>query len=92
VSLESSVEQKKNASALPITALVASPRLFPHLKFQHKRAYFRGKWHGRCAGRHLSESWRDTFCSDPKISLFVRLRTLVASGIFWLLFFAVEKE
>jgi hypothetical protein len=28
----------------------------------------------------------------PKISLFVRLRTLVASGIFWLLFFAVEKE
>jgi hypothetical protein len=31
-------------------------------------------------------------CSDPKISLFVRLRTLVASGIFWVLFFAVEKE
>jgi hypothetical protein len=28
----------------------------------------------------------------PKISLFVRLKTFVASGIFWLLFFAVEKE
>jgi hypothetical protein len=42
--LESRVEQKK-ASALPITALVASPLLFPHLKFQHKKAYFRDKWH-----------------------------------------------
>jgi hypothetical protein len=31
-------------------------------------------------------------CSDPKISLFVRLKTLLASGIFWILFFAVEKE
>jgi hypothetical protein len=36
-------------------------------------------------------------CSDNavgahKLSLFVRLRTLVVSGIFWLLFFAVEKE
>jgi hypothetical protein len=36
-------------------------------------------------------------CSDNavgahKISLFVRLKTLVASGIFWILFFAVEKE
>jgi hypothetical protein len=31
-------------------------------------------------------------CSDPKISFFVRLKTLVVSGIFWLLFFAVEKE
>jgi hypothetical protein len=36
-------------------------------------------------------------CSDNavgahKLSLFVRLKTLAASGIFWLLFFAVEKE
>jgi hypothetical protein len=30
--------------------------------------------------------------NDAKISLFVRLKTLVARGIFWLLFFAVEKE
>jgi hypothetical protein len=29
-------------------------------------------------------------CSDPKISLFVWLRTLAASGIFWLLFFAID--
>ncbi|MFT7057314.1 MAG: hypothetical protein ACJAR3_002960 [Roseivirga sp.] len=36
-------------------------------------------------------------CSDNAVgthkpSLFVRLKTLVVSGIFWLLFFAVEKE
>ena len=31
-------------------------------------------------------------CSDPKISLFVRLKTLAVDGIFWILFFAVEKE
>ena len=30
--------------------------------------------------------------NDPRISHFLRLRTLVASGIFWILFFAVEKE
>jgi hypothetical protein len=52
---------------------------------------------GRRAGCHLSESWMEHICSDNavgahKLSLFVRLRTLVVSGIFWLLFFAVEKE
>ena len=31
-------------------------------------------------------------CSDPKISLFVRLRTLVANGTFCLLFAAVGKK
>jgi len=46
--LESRVEQKK-ASALPITALVASPLLFPHLKFQHKMACSWGKWHADAA-------------------------------------------
>ena len=30
--------------------------------------------------------------NDAKISLFVRLKTLVASGVFWILFFAVVKE
>jgi len=30
--------------------------------------------------------------NDPKMSLFVRLKTLVASGVFWILFFAVVKE
>jgi hypothetical protein len=30
--------------------------------------------------------------NDAKISLFVRLRTFVASGVFWILFFAVVKE
>jgi hypothetical protein len=31
-------------------------------------------------------------CSDPKISLFVRLITLVAAAFFGYLFFAVEKK
>jgi hypothetical protein len=70
--------------ALPIPALVAAPLLFPHLKFQHKKAYFKGKRQGSRL------SWRDSFFSDAKISLFVRLRTFVASGVFWLLFFAVD--
>ncbi|MGK0306276.1 MAG: hypothetical protein ACI8UG_002031 [Gammaproteobacteria bacterium] len=65
-----------------------SPLLFPPLTFQHKKAYFRGKWHG-C---HLSESWREHICGEPKISLFVRLRTLVASSHSWLLLLAVEKK
>jgi hypothetical protein len=30
--------------------------------------------------------------NDPRISHFLRLRTLVPSGVFWLLFFAVVKE
>jgi hypothetical protein len=76
------------SEASPIFIVGGFATALPHLKFQHKKAYFRGKWQG-C---HLSESWREHICSDPKISLFVRLKTLAASGIFWLLFFAVEKE
>jgi len=30
--------------------------------------------------------------NDPRISHFLWLKTLAASGIFWILFFAVEKE
>ena len=51
-------------------------------------AYYWGKWQGR----HLSEAWREHIRNDPIISHFLRLKTLVASGIFWILFFAVEKE
>jgi len=40
----------------------------------------------------LSESWREQICSDPKISLFVRLKTLAAAAFFDYLFFAVEKK
>jgi hypothetical protein len=36
--------------------------------------------------------WNDNAIGAHKLSLFVRLKTLAASGIFWLLFFAVEKE
>jgi hypothetical protein len=61
-----------------------SATAFQPLKFQHKKAYFRGKRQGSRL------SWRDSFFSDAKISLFVRLRTFVASGVFWLLFFAVD--
>ena len=52
------------------------------LKLQHKKTYFRGKWNGR----HLSESWRDSFKATLK-SLFVRLKTLAAAAFFWLLYF-----
>jgi hypothetical protein len=31
-------------------------------------------------------------CSDPKISLFVRLKTFLAAAFFGYLFFAVEKK
>ena len=33
--------------------------------------------------------WNDNAVGAHKISLFVRLKTLVASGVFWILFFAV---
>jgi hypothetical protein len=33
-------------STSSISALVAPPLLFPHLKFQHKKVYFRGKRQG----------------------------------------------
>ncbi|MFT5161939.1 MAG: hypothetical protein ACI9FJ_000507 [Alteromonadaceae bacterium] len=36
--------------------------------------------------------WNDNAIGVHKLSLFVQLKTLAASGIFWLLFFAVEKE
>jgi uncharacterized membrane protein YjjP (DUF1212 family) len=31
-------------STLSISSLLAQPLLFPHLKFQYKKVYFRGKW------------------------------------------------
>tara|TARA_R110002153_G_scaffold19073_1_gene65858 strand:- start:2923 stop:3135 length:213 start_codon:yes stop_codon:yes gene_type:complete len=31
-------------------------------------------------------------CSDPKISLFVRLKTLVAAASFWLLFLSCRRK
>jgi hypothetical protein len=51
-------------SASPITALVAPPLLFPHLKFQRKKTYFRGKRQGS----RLSESWRDTFGTTTRLA------------------------
>jgi hypothetical protein len=36
--------------------------------------------------------WNDNAIGAHKLGLFVRLKTLAASGIFWLLFFAVEKK
>jgi hypothetical protein len=67
---------------------VAPPLPFPPLKFQLKMAYYWGKWQGL----HLSESWMEHICSAPKISFFVRLRTLAAAAFFGYLFFAVEKK
>jgi hypothetical protein len=47
-------------------------------------------------GCHLNGSWRDTFSDNSfgahKISLFVQLRTLAASGLSWLLLLAVEMK
>jgi hypothetical protein len=56
--------KKSRESTSSISVLVAppAPLLFPHLKFQHKKAYFRGKRQGS----RLSESWRDTFGTTLK--------------------------
>jgi hypothetical protein len=70
------------------SSLVALPLHFPHLKFQHKKAYFRGKWQG-C---YLSGSWREHICSDPKISIFVWLKNFSRAAFFWLLYFLLLKK
>jgi hypothetical protein len=43
-------------------------------------------------GKSFEWSLKGYIRNDPRISHFMRLKTLVVSGIFWLLFFAVEKE
>jgi hypothetical protein len=55
---------------------------FPHLKFQQKIACSWGKWHADAARDVIWAEVRGNICSDPKISHFLRLRTLVASGTF----------
>jgi hypothetical protein len=69
---------------------VATPLFFPHLKFQHKRLVLGANDSGRRAGNAFEWKLEGHIWNDPKISLFVRLKTLAASGIFWLLFFAVD--
>jgi hypothetical protein len=60
--------------------------------FLHKRLALGANGKRTPRGMPFERKLNGHICSDPKISLFVRLKTLVACGIFWLLFFAVEKE
>jgi hypothetical protein len=90
-------EQKIRASILPITDLVAPPLLFPHLKFQQKRLILWANGMRTPRGMPFERKLEGHICSDNavgarKISLFLRLRTLVASGTFCLLYAAVGKK
>jgi hypothetical protein len=66
---------------------VAPPLLFRLYSFSTKRLILGGN--GKDS---ISAKLGGNIRSDPKISLFVRLRTLAAAAFFWLLYFLLLKK
>jgi hypothetical protein len=66
--------------------LGGSATAFPPLKFQKKNGLFLGQM------TRTSFEWslKGYIRNDLRIIHFLRLKNLVASGIFWILFFAVD--
>jgi hypothetical protein len=69
-----------------------SATAFSAFKVSAQNAYFRAN--GKRTPRGMSFEWKleGHIWNDPEISLFVRLRILVANGTFCLLFAVVGKK
>ena len=77
-----SVDQKKIVSALPVSGFFVAPPRYSACKVSAENGLFSGQM----AGMPFEWNPLGTIFRDPKISHFLRLRTLLAAASFWLLF------